>query len=454
MSLMKSISGIRGIVGQSLTPDLITKIAMAFSRHIGGGTVVVGRDSRGSGGSITGCFDAVLSLCGCNVIDIGIVPTPTVQIMVEHLKAKGGVVISASHNPIQWNAFKLINKSGSFFGPDEMNGFLQLVDEVSPFGVAWNKIKPIQYDDTAMDIHIKKVLQAIDADAIRKKHFKVVLDSVNGAGSIITQELLKHLGCRVIPIYCDMQSGVFPRGAEPIAKNLKQLADAVKQHKADIGFAQDPDADRLAIVDEDGKPIGEELTVTLAVMRCLLKKKGSVVVNMSTTRAVEDVAHRFGATVYRSKVGEIHVVEAMKKHRAVIGGEGNGGVIAPEVHYGRDSLVGIGYCLELMALHNTSISELVSSLPAYYMIKDTIAVDQGIDTGAIEHEITSQYHDEIINTLDGIRIDFIHHNCFKGGWVHLRASNTEPIFRIIAEGKTKEQCMAMIDAFKTMKIAL
>jgi phosphomannomutase len=188
-------------------------------------------------------------------------------------------------------------------------------------------------------------------------------------------------------------------------------------------------------------------------MRCLLKKKGSVVVNMSTTRAVEDVAHSFGATVYRSKVGEIHVVEAMKKHRAVIGGEGNGGVIAPEVHYGRDSLVGIGYCLELMALSNRSISEIVSSLPVYYMIKDTVAIEQGIDTGAIAHEIASQYHDEMINTLDGIRIDFIHHNRFKGGWVHLRASNTEPIFRIIAEGTTKEQCTAMIDAFKTMKIA-
>ncbi|MGB4269447.1 MAG: phosphoglucosamine mutase, partial [Spirochaetota bacterium] len=355
------------------------------------------------------------------------------------------------HNPIQWNAFKLINATGSFLGPDEMNTFLSLVDTIIPFGARWNAIKPVLYDSSAADIHIEKVLAAIDVTAIRKSKFTVVLDSVNGAGSLITQQLLKKLGCRVIPIHCDMTSGTFPRGAEPVAKNLKALSKAVKEHKADIGFAQDPDADRLAIVDEKGNPIGEELTVTLAVMRCLAKKKGPVVVNMSTTKAIEDIASRFGTPVYRSKVGEIHVVEAMKKYRAVIGGEGNGGVISPEVHFGRDSLVGIGYCLELMAQSKKPISQIVASLPVYYMHKDTMTIDSRFDTGSIAKKIKEQYADEVINTLDGIRIDFVHHDTFNGGWVHLRPSNTEPIFRIIAEGKSKKQCEAIVNTFKTLK---
>lgn len=448
---MKSISGIRGVVGDSFTPDLITKVGMAYAKHIGGGKVIVGRDSRITGHQIAQCFESVLSLCGCQVIDIGVVPTPTVQIMVEHTMARGGVVISASHNPIQWNAFKLINKSGSFFGPDEMNAFLKLADAITPFGVQWNHIKPVMYDSSAANIHIKKVFDVIDVAKIKKKKFTVVLDSVNGAGSLITQQLLKKLGCKVVPIHCDMRTGTFPRGAEPVAKNLKTLSQAIKKHKADIGFAQDPDADRLSIVNEKGNPIGEELTVILAAMRCLQKKKGPVVVNMSTTKAIEDVAAQFGAPVYRSKVGEIHVVEAMKKYTAVIGGEGNGGVIAPEVHYGRDSLVGIAYCLELMAHHNKPISQIVASLPKYYMHKDTMNIDSGFDTVTIAQRIQEQYAGEVINILDGIRIDFVKHDAFKGGWVHLRPSNTEPIFRIIAEGKSKKQCDAIVDTFKSMK---
>jgi len=451
MSLMKSISGIRGVVGDSFTPDLITKVGMAFAKHIGGGKVIVGRDSRITGQQIAQCFESVLSLCGCQVIDIGVVPTPTVQIMVEHTKAKGGVVISASHNPIQWNAFKLINTTGSFFGPDEMNAFLKLVDAITPFGAQWNHIKPVMCDSSAANIHIEKVLAAIDVAAIKKKKFTVVLDSVNGAGSLITQQLLKKLGCKVFPIHCDMSTGTFPRGAEPVAKNLKALSQAVKKHKADIGFAQDPDADRLAIVNEKGNPIGEELTVTVAAMRVLENKKGPVVVNMSTTKAIEDVAAQFGAPVYRSKVGEIHVVEAMKKYKAVIGGEGNGGVIAPEVHYGRDSLVGIAYCLELMAHHNKPISQIVATMPAYYMHKDTMNIGSGFDPVTIAQKIKEQYAGEVINTLDGIRIDFVQHDAFKGGWVHLRPSNTEPIFRIIAEGKSKKQCQAIVDTLKTLK---
>lgn len=451
MSLMKSVSGIRGIVGQSFTPDLITRTAAAFAAYCQGGTVIVGRDSRITGQAVSQCFEAVLSLCGCRVIDVGIVPTPTVQIMVEHKKAKGGVIISASHNPIQWNAFKLVNKSGSFFGQDEMNSFLKLVDEPIKNSAAWNKIKPIVSDSSAADIHIEKVIKPIDSASIKKMNYTVVLDSVNGAGSDITRQLLHEYGCRVIAINCDMQSGIFPRGAEPVAKNLRQLAKAVKQHNADIGFAQDPDADRLAIVDEKGIPIGEELTVAIAAVRCLEKKKGPVVVNMSTTQAVRDIALQYGGSFHRSKTGEIHVVEAMKQHRAVIGGEGNGGVISPEVHYGRDSLVAISYCLELMAHRRMSISQLAASLPAYYMTKTAISTAKIIDTGTIAKKLIQQYGSETINTLDGIRIDFVNDKRFSGGWVHLRPSNTEPIFRIIAEGKTKKQCDAIINEFKSMK---
>lgn len=430
-TLMMSVSGIRGIVGDTMTPELILKAASAFAAYAKNGTVVVGRDSRPTGAAISSMLTSALSLSGCSVIDLGVVPTPTVQIMVEKMKAAGGIVVSASHNPVEWNAFKLINGSGSFFGPAEAARFFVKMNEV-PAYPGWNRVGSVVIYDEPFADHLNLVLSFVNLALIKKRKFKVVLDSVNGAGSLITRELLEKLGCEITAIHCT-PDGIFPRGAEPLAENLKDLSAAVISAGADIGFAQDPDADRLAVVDGTGKPVGEELTVSLAAEHILTKKKGPVVVNLSTTKLVEDIAVKHGVKFYRSAVGEINVVEKMRKVKAVIGGEGNGGVISPEMHLGRDSLAGIAYLLEMMAERNKSIQEIISELPSYRMIKAKVTVDKKISIDKLLSNIRNMYQGEKISEVDGLRIDFIKDKDFKGGWVHLRASNTEPVFRIISE---------------------
>ncbi|PKL35081.1 MAG: phosphoglucosamine mutase [Spirochaetae bacterium HGW-Spirochaetae-1] len=447
-TLMKSVSGIRGVVGDSLTPELIVSISSAFARYAGRGNIIIGRDSRPTGQVISDLVSSVLSLCGCNVIDIGIVPTPTVQLMVEEKKAAGGIVISASHNPIEWNAFKLINKSGTFLNSAEIQKFFKYMEDDHSY-VKWDKIGTITRDNSASDLHIGKVLNIVNAARIRKKKFSIVLDSVNGAGSIITQTLLAKLGCRTVPLYCEI-NGRFPRGAEPIPENLTDLSLAVKKNRTDLGFAQDPDADRLAIVDENGNPIGEENTIALVTEHLLSREKGRVVINLSTTKAVEDIAAKYGVKVKRTRVGEINVVDEMRKNGARIGGEGNGGVISPEVHLGRDSLVGIGYILDMMAERNKTLSELVASLPSYVMKKGKVSIRGNAGSATIMTRLQGEFKGEKISTLDGLRIDFVKHEVFKGGWVHLRASNTEPIFRIIAEGKSAVQTAKIYDHFAGM----
>ncbi len=430
-TLMKSVSGIRGIVGESLTPGLITEIGNAFAAYVKRGKVVIGRDSRCTGEAISLNMASNLVMNGCTVIDIGIVPTPTVQVMVEELEADAGIVVSASHNPIEWNAFKLINNSGSFFNQREVNRFFKMMEKEYPSS-RWDKIGTLQGNVDADDVHIGKVLDVINVKSIRKKKFKVVLDAVNGAGSVITVKMLEKLGCRVIPLYCEL-TGTFPRGAEPIVENLEDLSAAVKDNGADIGFAQDPDADRLAIVDENGIPAGEEYTITMVTDHILSDKKGSVVVNLSTTRAVEDVAAKHGVPFSRARVGEINVVEQMRKNNALIGGEGNGGVISPEVHLGRDSLAGIGYLLDMMATRRKPISEILQDMPRYVMKKGKVRVS-GNYGDDFNNTLIHGFQGNRITTSDGIRIDFTTDGPFKGGWVHLRSSNTEPVFRIIAEG--------------------
>jgi phosphomannomutase len=431
--LMKSVSGIRGIVGDSLTPDLIVKVASAFAKYTKRGTIVVGRDTRPTGEAIKQVLEHVLTLSGCNVIDLGIVPTPTVELMTKKLKAGGGIVISASHNPVEWNAFKLISKSGTFLNSKEITQFFKYLEEDFNY-VLWDKTGKISYNTKAGTVHIKKVLDVINKDKIKKKAYKVVLDSVNGAGSEITLKMLSELNCKIIPLYCDI-NGLFPRGAEPVPENLKDLAKAVKKYGADIGFAQDPDADRLAIVNEKGVPIGEENTLALVTEHLLSKKKGRVVINLSTTKAIEDIAQKYGVSVKRTKVGEINVTDEMRRNGARVGGEGNGGVISPEINMGRDSLAGIGYVLEMMAERGRSISELVNDLPQYVMKKGKVKSDDNKKNQMILNIIKGDFKNERISDIDGLRIDFIKHNEFKGGWVHLRPSNTEPIFRIISEGK-------------------
>jgi len=435
--LMKSVSGIRGIVGESFTPELLASAGSAFAKYAGYGTVVVGRDSRPTGEAVSMNLISVLLLAGCDVIDIGIVPTPTVQVMVEELKAAGGIVLSASHNPVEWNALKLINSHGTFLTPAEIKKLFKLMDAPVSFQ-KWNKMGKLKVINNAGEIHLNRIFKIIDLKKIRERKLHVVLDSVNGAGSIITPDFLRQLNCKVTELNCT-PDGLFPRGAEPLPENLKQLSEAVIKHKADIGFAQDPDADRLAIVDENGKPLGEEYTIALVAEHLLSKKKGGVVVNLSTTRAVEDVASKYNVSFYRSKVGEINVVEEMKKRNALIGGEGNGGVISPEVHLGRDSLAGIAYILEMMSSKKKKISDIMKEMPQYYMKKGKVTLSGKADVTEILNKIKNQFKGEKISSIDGLRIDFIKNDRFKNGWVHLRSSNTEPIFRIIAESDSIEK---------------
>lgn len=446
--LMKSVSGIRGVVGESLTPELIVKVAAAFARYTKNGKIVVGRDSRPTGEAVAACFESTLAMAGCEVFDVGIVPTPTVQVAVEELRADGGVVISASHNPIQWNAFKLIDSSGSFLNAKEIKKFFGMMEK-PPLFVPYNRVGNISSFGDAAEAHIRRVMKVVDAENIRAKKYTVALDSVNGAGSEITRTLLERLGCRVVPVYCTID-GTFPRGAEPVPENLAELSKVVKTHGCDVGFAQDPDADRLAIVDEKGRPIGEEYTVVLVTEHLLQKAPGRVVVNLSTTKAAEEVARRYNAPFTRTAVGEINVAEAMRKLGARIGGEGNGGVISPEVHLGRDSLAGIVYVLDMMAKSEKSVSALVSGLPQFSMLKGKARIEKKINLASFELKLRKKFKSERFNTLDGIRIDFISHKEFRGGWVHLRPSNTEPIFRIIAEGVDEKQAKKIFTFFKSM----
>jgi phosphomannomutase len=365
--------------------------------------------------------------------------------MVEKRGAAGGIVISASHNPVEWNAFKLIDRTGLFLNAGEIKKFFAVMDKEKKY-VRWNKIGSISQSSDADDLHIGIVLRTINRNSIRKKKFKVVLDSVNGAGSLITKKLLEELGCIVVPLYCDA-SGIFPRVAEPLPENLGALSDAVRKHRADIGFAQDPDADRLAIVDNTGRPIGEEYTLALVTEHMLSSKKGRVVTNLSTTRAIDDIAERHGVKVKRTKVGEINVADEMRRNGARIGGEGNGGVISPEVHLGRDSLAGIGYVLQMMTERKKTISEIVSSLPQYVMKKGKVKLAADADTSGKLDEVKSNFKGEKFSSIDGLRVDFRKHKVFSGGWVHLRPSNTEPVFRIISEGRDKKQAESIYKYF-------
>jgi phosphomannomutase len=447
-TLMKSVSGIRGIVGDSLTPEVIHCVGVAMARYTKRGTVVIGRDTRPTGTAIASGIQSTLLMAGCNVVDIGVVPTPTVQLMVEELRADGGIVISASHNPVQWNAFKLISGSGTFLGPGEIKRFFTYMEQ--PFSFArWDGFGMLSSNNDAEQVHIERVLRVVDRDLIRKREFTVVLDSVNGAGSMITPRLLSELGCRVIPVHCE-PDGIFPRGAEPLPENLSDLSHQVQRYRADIGFAQDPDADRLAVVNEEGRPVGEEYTIAMVAEHLLSKEQGPVVINLSTTKVVDDIARRHGVPLIRSRVGEINVVEEMLKRGARIGGEGNGGVISPEVHYGRDSLAGIVYILEMMAQRKKTVSEIIGDLPSYVMKKGKVSYDPARFDRKVLARIKKKHQGEKITETDGLRIEFRKNTEFKSGWVHLRPSNTEPIFRIIAEGTDEAQARAIFRYFSEL----
>jgi len=440
-TLMVSISGIRGIVGDGLDPNVLVKYTSAYADFIGGGTVVVGRDARITGDMVQEIVTGTLIAKGINVVEIGIVPTPTVQYSVKTLKAQGGIAISASHNPNEWNALKLLNSTGQFMSPEENEEMKRLLDKSDESFVSWDKIGKRKKYDAALKKHVEDTLNLkyIDRAKIKRKKFKVVVDCINGAGVYVVPQMLKELGCKVIEMNCD-KSGIFPRLPEPIPENLVKTMKRVKKEKADLGIVVDPDVDRLVLITDEGKPFSEENTITQAVKFILSKKKGNVVVNLSTTRAVDDVAHDYGAKVYRSPVGEANVVKKMKEVKAVIGGEGSGGVIYPALHYGRDALVGIAITLQHLTEFKGKISELKDALPQYFIVKKKIKLDNKEPDTVIE-KLVKQYDEEECNTEDGLRIDFFNH------WIHFRKSNTEPIIRIIVEGENRKVAEALAEKY-------
>ncbi len=431
-TLMVSISGIRGIIGNGLDPEVLVKYTSAYADFIKEGKVVIGRDARITGEMVNSIVTGTLLAKGLDVIDIGICPTPTVQYTVKTLAAQGGIAISASHNPNEWNALKLLNSTGQFMTPEENLELSKLLENDQNKFQTWDKIGTRTIDKKALKRHMRDVLKMkyIDVKKIRKRKFKVLVDCVNGAGAYIIPDLLKEFGCKVIEMNCE-KTGIFPRLPEPLPENLKETMKAVKKNSADLGIVVDPDVDRLVLITDKGEPFSEENTITQAVNFILSKKKGNVAVNLSTTRAVDDVAKKFGCEVFRSPVGEANVVKRMKEVDAIIGGEGSGGVIYPAIHYGRDALVGIAITLQHLTEFGASISKLKKSLPQYFIAKKKIELGTHNPDDIIS-VLVEKYKNDKINTDDGLRIDFDDH------WVHFRKSNTEPIIRIITEAKTKK----------------
>ncbi len=431
-ALMVSVSGIRGIVGDGLDPEVLVNYTSAYADFVKSGKVVVGRDARITGEMVLSIVTGTLLAKGLDVIEIGICPTPTVQYTVKTMNANGGIAISASHNPNQWNALKLLNDTGQFMSPEQNLEMLEILKGENNTFKKWNELGKLTHTEEGLKRHVKDVLKLkhIDIEKIRKRKFRVLVDCVNGAGVYVIPDLLREFGCEVIEMNCE-RTGIFPRLPEPLPENLTETMKAVIDNKAELGVVVDPDVDRLVLITNEGKPFGEENTITQAVKFILSKEKGNVVVNLSTTRAVDDVASSLGSKVFRSPVGEANVVKRMKEVKAVIGGEGSGGVIYPTLHYGRDALVGIAITLQHLLEFGGSISDLNKSLPEYFIAKKRIDLVK-VSPEEIISQLIKKYGKENINTEDGLRIDFPDH------WVHFRKSNTEPIIRIITEAKDQK----------------
>ena len=445
-ALMIGISGMRGTIGGSLTPAVVGNMAMAFSAWLRQSRkptngrffrLVFGRDSRPSGSWVRDAAAAALVASGVELIDLDIVTTPGVAMMVKHLQADGGMIATASHNPIQWNGLKLLNADAVAPPPEDAAEIIKLYHQGAAHYAPVENLLPPKKNTETHALHVKRVTDHVDVLGISTKRFKVVLDSVNGAGCVATATLLSKLGCQLIHIN-NVPNGLFPHEPEPTAANLAGLAEEVRRQKAHVGFAQDPDADRLAIVDETGRYIGEEYSLVLAAKLILAKRPGAGVANLSSSRMLDDIAAQSGGSVIRTPVGEANVVKAMLQNQAAIGGEGNGGVIDTRIVPGRDSLVGIAYVLQLMAERNKTISQLVAEIPRYEIIKTKFECkreDANRAVAALREEFTR----EKIDTQDGLRIDW------EKSWVHARPSNTEPIMRIIAEAPTPQEALARVE---------
>ncbi|MBN1541505.1 phosphoglucosamine mutase [candidate division KSB1 bacterium] len=443
-NLMISVSGVRGIVGQGLTPQVAMQFALAYGSEYGPGKIVVGRDSRVTGTMIKYAVWSGLLATGCDVIDIGIAPTPTTEMMVEKEEHAGGLIITASHNPREWNALKLLAPDGLFLDPDQGTRLLDRVKCADFRYAAWDQMGRVERYDRAIEEHVDAILALprIDCEAIRQRRFKIVADCCNGAGGVILPLLFQKLGCRVIFLNQE-PNGWFPRSPEPVPANLTELCDAVRLHQADMGIAVDPDVDRLAIVSDQGVPLGEEYSLAIAVETILKNTPGPVVVNASTSRAIDDIAAQYSQPVYRTPVGEIHVATRARELRAVIAGEGNGGVIYPELHIGRDAPVGISLLLQACIEFDGNLTELHHGLPQYAMIKDKVALSFDTDARLLVERLEEKHASKKIDKTDGLKL------LYENSWVHIRASNTEPIIRVIAEAPDPEQAERLVQNFKS-----
>lgn len=453
MSLIKSISGIRGTiggkVGDNLTPVDAVKFASAYGTFLKNSNinkelkVVIGRDARISGPMIHNLVVQTLIGLGINVIDLGLSTTPTVEVAVPLEKADGGIILTASHNPKQWNALKLLNEKGEFLSGDDGAKILELA-EAEAFDFAdVDSLGTIIHRDDYMDIHIDKVLNLplVDVEAVKKKNFKVVVDGVNSSGGIVIPNLLRKMGVEVVELYCE-PNGDFPHNPEPLKEHLGAICELVPKENADFGIVVDPDVDRLAFISNDGEMFGEEYTLVACADYVLSKTPGNTVSNLSSSRALRDITEKHGGQYAASAVGEVNVVELMKKNHAIIGGEGNGGIIYPELHYGRDSLVGVALFLTYLANQDKTVAELRASYPQYYMSKNKIELTPKINVDMLLEQMAENYSNQEISIIDGVKIDF------PTSWVHLRKSNTEPIIRIYTEASTQSDADSL--AFRIM----
>jgi len=444
MTLIKSISGIRGTIGgkpgDNLTPIDAVKFAAAYGIWLKRYSkkdklkVVIGRDARISGEMIQNLVVSTLVGLGIDVIDLDLSTTPTVEIAVPLEKADGGIILTASHNPKEWNALKLLNEKGEFLDAEQGAKILDIAEKEDFDFSEVDYLGEITKNDSYIDIHIDEVLNLslIDADVIRKAKFKVVVDGVNSTGGIAIPKLLKELGVEVVELYCE-PTGHFPHNPEPLKEHLKDISELVVKEKADFGIVVDPDVDRLAFISNDGEMFGEEYTLVACADYVLGKTKGNTVSNLSSSRALRDITEKHGGTYEAAAVGEVNVVAKMKANKAIIGGEGNGGIIYPESHYGRDSLVGTALFLMLMVEKGGTVAELRAGYPSYFMSKKKIQLTPELDVDAILMTMAENYRNEDISTIDGVKIDF------PEKWVHLRKSNTEPIIRIYTEAKTQAE---------------
>jgi phosphomannomutase len=440
LSLKISISGVRGVVGDSLTPQLSASFAQAFGSYLGRGRILVGQDARISGSMIKNAIFSGLLSVGCQPVDIGICPIPSIMILTKEKSAVGSIAVTASHNPKDWNGLKFINGEGLFLNRSQVEEFLDIYHQGEFSLVKVDQYKSPLEEKNPTETHLKKLLGYLDVDLIRRKTFTVVADCCNGAGAVLLPRFLEALGCRAFLINTTLD-GAFAHHPEPVPENLAKLSQAVKEKNAHIGFVQDADADRLAIINDRGQPIGEELTLALAVKYILSRKPGPVVTNLSTTKAIDDIAKDHSVPVFRTKIGEINVVEEILSKKAIIGGEGNGGVILPEIHPCRDSFTAMGLTLEYLASSGKSVSQLQKEIPKYVMIKDKI---DGTPEQAyrIIRGLKKKYAEKDISTLDGLKISF------HDAWVHIRSSNTEPIIRIVAEAKNQKDAQELNQKFK------